>query len=373
MKATIYEITGKQRKAPFDLADVKDFLLREIGRSTTEEILENPHITLYSLDFKNNQAVFVETPADVNLSQAPFYFMTQYENATRVLTVSFETMIQLARSVTVHDNRLIFIHSVGRSGSTLASQIFAHVPGVVNISEPDALTLLVTARYSQPDNEDHLIDLLEATICLLCKTPAEKAWVIKGRSYIIGLGDWLHKIYPMTKNIFLYRHAETWLQSCLRAYDDGVERTNKERQAKENQIRAFMAPLSPVIAHYDPHQHLSHASILSLLWLSAMEQYEQYCRMGIEMLAIRYANWQSAPRKTAEAMLDYCQCSPGDMTAIHDTLTRDSQAGTILSQKAVKQHNRGIDEHDLDVLNWHLQNHSFINEADFEATNTLEI
>lgn len=105
------------------------------------------------------------------------------------------------------------------------------------------------------------------------------------------------------------------------------------------------------IIQNDPQQHLSHTSILSLLWLSTMEQYEQYCRMGIDMLATRYANWRSVPRKTAEAMLDYCQCSPGDMTAIYDTLTRDSQAGTVLSQKAVKQHNRGIDEHDLDVLN----------------------
>jgi hypothetical protein len=371
--ATAFEITGRRREAPFDLADIKDFRLRETGRLPAETIVENTHINLYSLDFEHSQAVFVETPPDVDLSQAPFYFITQYEKAKQVLTVSFEAMLQLAQSVTLDDSRLVFIHSVGRCGSTLASRIFAQIPGVINISEPDALTLLVKARHSGPDDKYNLIALLKATICLLCKTRAETAWVIKGRSYVIELGDWLHEIYPQTKNIFLYRHAETWLKSCLRAYSDGVERTDEEHRARENKIREFMAPMTPIIAQYDAKQHLSHASILALVWLSTMERYVQYSKMGIEMLAIRYANWRSAPCETAEAMLDYCQCRPTDMTAIYETLTRDSQAGTILSRETVKQHNRGINAIDLEALHRHLRNHAFIHQADFEVANTLKI
>ncbi len=373
LSATTFEIVGKQRERPFQLTDIKDFRLREMGQLPAGEILENSHITLYSLDFENSQAIFVETPSDVNLSLAPFYFMAQYKNAMRVLTVSFETIIELARSVTVNDDRLIFIHSVGRAGSTLASQIFAQVQGAINISEPDALTLLVKARYSEPSNKDSLIALLKATICLLCKTRAETAWVIKGRSYVIELGDWLHEIYSQTKNLFLYRHAETWLQSCLRACDDGVARTNKERRARENQIREFMAPLTPIVARYDPKQHLSYAGIFALVWLSTMERYVQYCSMGIEMLAIRYANWRSVPQKTAESMLDYCQCRPADMTAIYQTLTKDSQAGTVLSQGVIKERHKGLNKIELNALNRHLQNHAFINEADFDLENTLKI
>jgi hypothetical protein len=373
MGSTTFEIVGRNRERPFELADITDFRLREIGQFTVEKIVENPHITLYSLDFENNRAIFVETPPDVNLTQTPFYFMTQYEQAIRIFTVPFEIMIQLARSITVDDDRLIFIHSIGRTGSTLASLIFAQVQGVINISEPDALTVLVKARNSKLDNKDSLIALLKATICLLCKSSAETAWVIKGRSYVIELVDWLHEIYPHSKNLFLYRHAETWLQSCLRAYDDGAERTKEERWARENEIREFMTPLTPLVAQYDTQQHLSHASILSLVWLSSMERYEQYCKMGIDMLAIRYNNWQSVPRKTAEAILNYCHCKPADMTAIYETLTRDSQMGTVLSQEVVKQHNRGINKHDLDELNQHLRNHAFIHEADFEVSNTLKI
>ena len=118
MMATTFEIVERLRERPFQLTDVSDFRSREIGQLPAAKILENPRITLYSLDFENSRAVFVETPVDVDLSQAPFYFITQFEKAKTVLTMPFETMLQLAQSVSIDDNRLIFIYSVGRCGST---------------------------------------------------------------------------------------------------------------------------------------------------------------------------------------------------------------------------------------------------------------
>jgi hypothetical protein len=372
MVATTFEILDRPHHAPFRRPDIRNFRVREIGQLPVGKILENPHTTLYSLDFENKRAVFVETP-DVDLSLAPFYFDTQFEKAKRILTIPFETMIQLAKSVTIDDNRLIFIYSVGRCGSTLASQIFAKIQGVINISEPYVLSQLVIARNTKAADEDELIALLEATICLLCKTAADTAWAVKGQSFVIELGDWLHKIYPHTKNLFLYRHAEPWLRSGLRAYSGGVEVPDEEHRARENQRRELLGSLVPLIAQYDARQPLSHAGMLSLMWLTAMERYVQYCNMGIEMLAIRYASWLSAPRKTAEAMLDYCQCRPTDMTAIYEALNRDSQAGTRLSREAVGQRERVITELELEELKWHLQRHAFINEADFEVPNTLKL
>src|ERR1051325_5143847 len=131
MLATNFEITGRKQILPIEFADFKNFELRESGSVDADEILNNPHITLFSLDFENSRAVFVETPADVNLSYAPFYYQAQRENATRVLTTSFETMFQLAQCVMLDDSKLVMIHSMGRCGSTLASQILAQVPGVI--------------------------------------------------------------------------------------------------------------------------------------------------------------------------------------------------------------------------------------------------
>lgn len=371
--ATVFEIVDRPDRPPFRGPDLRNFRLGETDQLSAGTILENPHITLYGLDFENRRALFVETPADLNLSHAPFYSVAQFEKAERIWTIPFETMLQLAQSVAVDDHRLILIYSVGRCGSTLASQIFAQIPGVINLSEPYALMQLVIARNTKAATDDDLVALLKATVCLLCKTPAETAWVIKGHSFVIELADWLHEIYPQTRNLFLYRHAETWLRSGLRAYSRGPELSEEERRARGNEGRKVLGPLVPSIAQYDANLLLSHAELLTLMWLRAMERYVHYCEMGMEMLAIRYTDWQLAPRETAEAMLDYCQCRPTDMTAIYEALNRDSQAGTGLSREALEQRGRVVTERDLEELHWHLRNHAFIHEPDFEAPNTLKL
>jgi hypothetical protein len=373
MVATTYEVLDRPNHGPYRRPGIHNFHLCKIGQLPAGKILENPRISLYCLDWENRQAVFVETPADVDLSQAPFYFTTQYEEATRILTISFDAMKRLAKSVSIDDNRLIHIYSVGRCGSTLASQVFASIPGVVNISEPHVLSQLVIARNTKAMDEDELFALLEATICLLCKTGADTAWVVKGQSFVIELGDWWHRIYPRTRNLFLYRHAETWLQSGLRAFSGGAELPEEEHRARESQRRALLGSLVPLIAQVDASQPLSDADMLSLMWLRAMERYVQYCDMGIEMLAIRYASWLSAPRRTVEAMLEYCQCRPTDMTAVHEALKRDSQAGTGLSREALERRARVITDLEMEALHWHLQHHAFIHVADYVVPNTLRI
>ena len=372
MIATTYKVAGRPHHAPYPRGSMGNFHLRETGQVPAERILASPYVSLYGLDVENRQAVFVETPADVDLSQAPFYPTTQFEKAERVLTVSFDTMLQLALSVPVDDTRLISIYSTGRCGSTLASQVFAQVPGVVNISEPHALSQLVVARNTQAANDEDLVALLKATVSLLCKTAAETAWVIKGQSFVIELGDWWHQIYPRTKNLFLYRHAETWLRSGLRAYSYGIEGTDEERRVRENQRRGRLGVLVPPIANYDANLLLSHAEMLALMWLRAMERYVQLSEMGMEMLAIRYASWLSAPRKTAEAMLAYCECRPADMTAVYEALDKDSQAGTGLSRETLEQRQRVIAEIELEEFHRHLRDHAFIHEADYEVPNTLK-
>lgn len=373
MIATTFEILSKLRNDPIGLADIKDFELRESGEVSAEMILTNPHLTLYCLDLNTGRAVFVETPADVDLSQVPFFYLAQHENAVSVWTITFETMFQLAQRVRVDEEHLIMIHSVGRAGSTLASQVFAQVEGIVNISEPDAVTWMVIARYFQPDKKVELMALLDACIRMLCKTPTKTAWVIKGRSFIIELGDWLHELYPQAKNIFLYRDAETWLASGIRAYSDGVTRTAAEQREYERSVREALAPGTPLIAQYSADQHLTDTEILVLMWLSVMQKHMELHELGVKMLAINYASWQQAPRETATAMLDYCGCRPTDMSAIEAALTKDSQAGTSLSRDAVHKHETSIQPSDLEALNRHLKNHAYIQTADFEVANTLKL
>jgi hypothetical protein len=373
MIATSFEITGRKQIIPIEFADIKNFELRESGNIEAEKILKNPQITLFSLDFENARAIFVETLAEVDLSQAPFYYQTQRENALRVLTVPFEVMVGLAQQITLDDSKLIFIHSMGRSGSTLASKIFAQVFGVINMSEPDTLTQLVAARFMQPDQTTNLKMLLDASIRWLCKTPAETAWVIKGRSWAIELGDWLHERFPRSRNVYLYRDAESWSKSSLKAFMDNVERTPEELYQFEDETRGWMKLFVPLIAGYDPEQHLTGTGLLALMWLSNMGRYMELHKSGVDMLAIPYPSWQLSPLQTATSMLEYCGCLPSSLTAVEETLKKDSQEGTSVSQDAVRKNTGGIQVFNLEELNQHLQSHAFIKTPDYEAANTLKL
>ena len=373
MNTTTYEIVEKTRLEPFGFTGIGDFKLRESGSVAAEEILHNRQITLYALDFESKRAVFVDTPSDIDLSQSPFMYMTQYDHATHVLMTSFETMIQLGQSVSLDDRRLVFLHSTGRAGSTLASQIFAQVEGVVNLPEPDALTTIVKARHYWPDDKERLLPILDAALRLQCKQRAEQSWVVKGRGFVIEVGDWLQELYPRSKNIILYRNAETYLESALRAFGFNEERTPEEQRAWEKESRSWFVPVVPLIAQVPADEYLSGAGMITLAWLSIMERAVALQEMGAYMLPIRYADWHAAPRETAVAMLNYCGCCPDDLSGVYEPLQRDSQAGTEMSQESVKRYDRALQAHELEEIERHLQNHPFIKTADYEIANTLHV
>jgi hypothetical protein len=91
------------------------------------------------------------------------------------------------------------------------------------------------------------------------------------------------------------------------------------------------------------------------------------------MLALPYSNWKLDPLRTALSMLEYCGCHPNDLTAIEETLTKDSQAGSAISQDSIKKKTTTAQFFDQAELNRHLQNHPYIHTADFEVPNTLKL
>lgn len=302
----------------------------------------------------------------MDLSRAPFFYQAQRDHAVRVLTVPFEIMIQLAQCVTVDDEKLIHIYSMGRSGSTLASRILAQVDGVINISEPDVLTQLVMARFTQPEQQDMIKVLLDASMRLLCKAQAHTAWVIKGRSWVIELGDWLCELHPHTKNLYLYRETESWIKSNLAAFVDEAGLAAESLSQLENEVRGWMKLVVPRIAQYDPNQHLAITELLTLMWLSNMERYMALHQAGINMLAIQYPSWKQAP-------LEYCGRHPADMAAIEEVLKKDSQSGTSISQESVKNKKAAARLFNPVEMNRHLQRHPHICTADYQVPNTFQV
>ena len=109
------------------------------------------------------------------------------------------------------------------------------------------------------------------------------------------------------------------------------------------------------------------------MWLDNMERYVDWHNAGIEMLAIPYSSWKLDPLRTTLAMLDYCGHRPEDLSAIEATLSKDSQAGSILAQESLKKNTEASQLFDRAEMDRFLQNHPYIHSADFEAPNSLKL
>ena len=121
MNTRMLTIAGKRRENPIAFVSLNDFEHHDAGATDPRAVLEQPNTSLYCLDHQNKRAIFVVTSPGVNLSEAPFYYQAQYQHAQSLIAVPYETLHELVDDVPVDPERMIFIYSVGRCGSTLVS------------------------------------------------------------------------------------------------------------------------------------------------------------------------------------------------------------------------------------------------------------
>jgi len=362
MHARVFDIVSR-RKQPLGLARIEDFQFGDERERPATEILHRPCISLYCFDFSRLEAVFVETPEDLDLRRGPFYYRAQFESAIRVWKVPAQQMIELANGL--DDPRLILVHSVGRAGSTLAGQLLGQADGTTTISEPDALTWLVIARSIRPEEHTRQRELTRATVRMLCKAAPATTWAIKGRSYVIELADWLHDCFPHAHHVFLHRDPEDWLRSAFSAFGADIPLDAQSRRAYESGARKALAPLVPLLAGAPVDEHLTMAAIFALMWLSVMQAYRRCRDAGIRMLPIDYASWKLDPMATAAALLQYCGVDRVDLAKIEAVLASDSQADSVLARERVRALSSDPAQTDFDEMRRQLCLREFLDCASF--------
>ena len=84
-----FDIEDREKRFEAQLPQRDDFTTRTSGTISHQEVLDNPHISLYCLDPNHQNAVFVETPPDLNLAHVPFSYMAQFAHATRVIVAPY--------------------------------------------------------------------------------------------------------------------------------------------------------------------------------------------------------------------------------------------------------------------------------------------
>jgi hypothetical protein len=353
MTARRLVIEAKQRPYPLAIVGAHHFRVRDGGPVDPATVLSPGH-SLYCLRHEKREALFVDTGPETDLSSAAFLYQTQYDAARSLVAVPYDTLHALARKVRVDDRQLIMLFSIGRCGSTLASKAFA-ATGVPVLSEPDAFTQLVMLRADGRCDEATLGRLVRS--CAQVTFRANGPQAVKFRSCAIELAELLAASYPAARVIFLYRQADTWTQSSLRAfgaYDPAMTGGPPGGQAQPAQgpgqtaVQDRLGLLIPLLATYRKRlgRLLSPLESLACQWVRQMECAMSLYKAGVTMIPVRYEDLVARPRQVLTDLFARCGLEPDAAAwrAVDSAFRRDSQAGTSLARTALGAHDAILDD-----------------------------
>ncbi len=166
MAATVLEIESRWKVHVAAAGSPNDFEVHKVGSLDPSRLLDDPTLSLYTVDPLERAALFVRTPAEIDLSRAPFLWHTQFVEATEVISLPFHELAELTAQASIPFKRLVFIHSTGRCGSTLVSLALAEADDLVALSEPEVFIQLQQMRDRGDSEVDNLLqDLYSAPVC----------------------------------------------------------------------------------------------------------------------------------------------------------------------------------------------------------------
>lgn len=297
-----------------------------------EEVVSNPNITLYCVDADQNRVLFVECPDEIRLEKSVFYYQGQFENATSVIYMPLPEFHRLAEDIQLPKN-LIFVHSVGRCGSTLVSKALDAVPSVLSLSEPDDLTQICESRTVDGSHDAWLRQMIVSSVHWRAKARHEGTFetlAIKTRSEVLVLGDLIYELFTGAHHPFLYRNAVSWMRSNYRSFP--MDRDVYDHE-KNREMVASWAKLLPLARSYTQKEPpLNPVEVRVLAWISCVEAYLDLLEAGAKPFAIRYEDLNQNPKACLEAFFQFCDVEVTDWPAIENVLGKDSQEGSFFSR-----------------------------------------
>ena len=336
MDASVYEVKGLEKGKSY-LAGLDHFELRQVDTVPADVLLNTPHVSLYAFDDAERLAVFVETPPEVDLTAAPFYYLAQKEHARRVFTVPYETFNELAQILPDPAN-LILLYSVGRCGSTLLCKALGEL-GVTTLSEPDIYTCVAGMRLPDGSRDAELTELLRSATWFYCYgSGADTTWLLKFRAQCIEIGNLLYEAFPDACTLFLGRDLESWLRSIGRLIQLGDPEREVYYRANKGQATMFGYPRERYISLLRrapaPETRLEDTA---LLWTSLVKRFLDLEQKGAVSFSLTYKDLTENPEATLCAVAQACQLPTDSLESALKVFEHDSQAGTHLSGRTLRE------------------------------------
>ena len=372
-----YVVHKRSRPDPMSISAPTDFRFEAAEEVDAEAVLNDPAVTLYCIDAKRGEALFVECDPAAELEHFPFYYQGQYQHARRAVVMSLEVMHEVAARRGDRFDTAVMIHSVGRCGSTLLSKMFARLGNCFSLSEPDVYTQLLTEADAPKDS----VGVLRSTNRLYFQpngnvTPSHL--ILKFRSFCIELAKEMELATPSARSLFLYRDAESVVRSGLRVfcYDKAplwwVNQLHKwiiTRPALFIGLgwnRGIGRRIFPALDRFSIWElsRMGPVGILAAAWVSAMERCVKLLEDGLQLPAFRYEDLVAQPESTLDRLIRHCQLPPESLAKMLGALEGDSQRNSVIS----RQHQREIElsQRDKDTIRMVLSKSDIIDGVDFE-------
>ena len=371
MQVSQFGIENKHRQDVGFVASLNDFTISGGSEADVLVLIENTAVSLYCFDDKARQAVFVELPPQVDLTNEPFVYQSQYEYAQRIFTCPLPLFNQLAKQLPPVQ-RPIFIHITGRSGSTLLNHAFNASGVVKSLAEPDIVSQFASLRHqSDSVREEELEVLADSTLRFLFKDhhlPHIQAHAVKFRNQGTLVMDIFQSVFPQGKNLFLYRNVVDFVASFQRILRSVGLPENKPFLAWRDEFQAYLAGDLSHLSQYvgDEQVDVTIAEQVALWWTAVIEWYVAQHNQGVPAMAVSYADFVSAPEETLTAVFRYCELPTDKVAQGLAAYAKDSQAGTRMAREnPLEVNSQRLTAGELTAVQKILAQHPFLSHSDF--------
>jgi hypothetical protein len=248
--------------------------------------------------------------------------------------LGFDDLIAASHAITPPEN-LSFLFSTGRCGSTLASRIFAQLPDVWSLSEPDAVTSIAVARLTHPRSD--LVTLLRAATLWTCRPPAGRAprsIILKPRSELTLIAELCQEAFPQSRNVFMYRdllgYANSMSKFLQRAFDPAVILSDAEYWREFWGMVMVGTPLSMLEDCFPPdHGPIIGPEFFTLMWDMRIEGYLKALRRGMTFTAVHYTDLNRNREAETARLFAGCGIPPEHLGLAMRGFDQDSHEGSI--------------------------------------------
>ncbi len=338
---------GIFRRGPARTVDFTAVLIQDAAR-----------ISPFCVDMKRRELIFVETPASADLlASHAFFYDAQRDLATAIYRVGFDRLPQVGAQFAsaVEACRPIFLHSTGRCGSTLLSQLLDAGCHLRSVSEPDFYTQLAMGARREPHRFDELQAVAAAGTTLLChhlnaRQETPRRVLIKLRSFCIFSARLFDLPGQPAANLFLWREPVATINSFLNAFmgkraferwrgtrADRLFMQLVTRLPKLKHVLAATMPLLGEPAWRSVVRRNGFVGYFTANWVAHMLAARSLQEEdGYFSAAIRYADLREAPAHVLEALqraLELPSEQQLDPAAITAVMGQDSQRNSRFASR----------------------------------------